>query len=183
MKAVVTRLRLTKRQLEKFWAFVQKPADDQDACWTWQGMTTANGYGRISFALAYGQHVREIRAHRVAYILTHGSVSPDLVIDHLCRNRLCVNPAHLEAVTDRVNILRGAGLAAQYAARTHCARGHDLMDPANTRTDPDRSRKCRACERLRDQARRKGTTLTKLEAQQKAIRGLTGRPENCAADD
>ena len=73
---------------------------EADGCWVWQG-GKRNGYGRV---LIHGQ---ARQAHRVMYELVHGPVDPKLHIDHLCRNRACINPEHLEAVTETVNIRRG----------------------------------------------------------------------------
>lgn len=111
-----------------------------DGCWEWLGNKTLDGYGRLQV----GGSRR--RAHRIAYELARGPIPPGLVLDHLCRNRSCVNPEHLEPVTDRENILRGNGLAACAAARDTCARGHPLTDD-NTYRPPSNpnERKCRIC--------------------------------------
>jgi hypothetical protein len=82
-------------------------------------------------------------AHRYGYELQVGSVPDGLTLDHLCRNRACVRASHLEPVTSKVNILRGEGLAAKNAAKTHCDNGH-LFSEANTlRTSIQRV--CRIC--------------------------------------
>ncbi len=85
-----------------FWDYVNKTA----TCWLWKGGMT-RGYG--VYAVWRGNRYRNTRAHRVAYELTIGFIPVGLEIDHLCRVRNCVNPAHLEAVTHRENILRGIG--------------------------------------------------------------------------
>jgi hypothetical protein len=66
-------------------------------------------------------------AHRVGFEAFCGPVPPGMVLDHLCRNRGCVNPSHLEATTHRINILRGVGTGAAYARRIKCDRGHDFV--------------------------------------------------------
>jgi hypothetical protein len=106
-------------------------------CWQWEGRKSEAGYGFYSGRLA----------HRVMYALTVGDLIPGLTIDHRCGNPSCVNPAHLEQVTYRVNILRGNTLAAANAAKTHCYRGHPF-DELNTFRSPQGKRRCRACQRF-----------------------------------
>ena len=108
-------------------------------CWEWQAYRQ-NGYGRFQIK---GRH---IQAHRYAYITLIGPIPHGLTLDHLCRNRACVNPAHLQPVTMRVNILRGVGITAQAARRTHCPQGHPY-DLFNTHYQKKGSRICRACQR------------------------------------
>lgn len=123
----------------RFWAKVDKSGDH----WIWTGTLNENGYGR------YHRHL----AHRLAYILMHGAIPDDLQLDHLCRITACVNPAHLEPVTNRENVVRGYGPninAARQRAITHCPRGHEYT-VENTRLDKAGRRNCRACSRLRRQ--------------------------------
>ena len=123
-------------------------------CWEWIGCRSMAGYGYIGIAHK-GQPV-----HRVAYREWVGPIPPGLEIDHLCRNRSCFNPAHLEAVTRRVNNLRGTGFSAHNARRTHCAQGHALVPP-NLYTTNRGYRGCRRCNAnaARRQAHREGRTL------------------------
>ena len=82
---------------ERFWEKVDKTA----TCWLWRASIRNHGYGRIKV------NGRAEQAHRVAYELLVGPIPEGLTLDHLCRVRLCVNPAHLEPVTQKVNIRRG----------------------------------------------------------------------------
>lgn len=89
-------------------------------CWTWAGSVTPSGYG-----LAFSKG-RPKRAHRLAFEWARGEIPAGHVIDHLCRVRLCVNPAHMDAVSERENILRGSAPTAINARKTRCSRGHPL---------------------------------------------------------
>jgi hypothetical protein len=107
-------------------------------CWLWTGnVCPTTGYGRL------GYMGEKLRAHRVAYELAHGPIPEGLVIDHLCRVTVCVNPAHLEAVTIRENTLRGISPPARRAKATECGRGHAFTE-ANTIIQRG-YRLCRTC--------------------------------------
>jgi len=107
-------------------------------CWMWQGSTKPGGYGTIDIA------GKTSNAHRVAYEAFVGPIPAGLSIDHLCRTPACVNPEHLEPVSQRENVLRGVGPAAVNAAKTHCPQGHEYS-PANTIIRPGRARRCKKC--------------------------------------
>lgn len=123
---------------ERLWRRVEKT----DACWLWQG-STRHGYGQI-------QNGRGMSlTHRLAYEELVGPIPAGLQLDHLCRVRNCVNPAHMEPVTQRENILRGEGFAARNAVVTHCPKGHEYSG-ANLRVCGGLAagqRKCRQCHR------------------------------------
>lgn len=119
----------------RFWAkIVALPS----GCWEWKAGKTEKGYGR------FWNNGRLVKAHRFSYELLIGPIPTGLTLDHLCRNRACVNPHHLEPLLMRENILRGNGLCARNARKTHCPRGHPY-DMFNTYRYPDGSRECKIC--------------------------------------
>jgi hypothetical protein len=110
-------------------------------CMPWPGYLSPDGYGYLSV----NNHTR--RVHRAVYENVKGKIPPGLVLDHLCRNRSCVNPDHLEIVTPKVNVLRGETITARNAKKTHCVHGHSL-DAPNIYLHRGR-RMCLACNRRR----------------------------------
>lgn len=117
--------------------------EQPDGCWIWTRVRTPAGYGHVRWG------GKMLSVHR-AYLSELGYLLPDgLVIDHLCRNRACANPNHLEIVTNRENILRGVGRAARNAVKTHCKYGHEFT-PGNTYVYAKTgARMCRECMKLR----------------------------------
>ena len=130
--------------------FMSEVTVTSDECWMWAGRLDKDGYGLFRVA------GRDVRAYAFAYEMWIGSVPEGLEIDHTCRYRACVNPAHLEAVTHRENVLRGNNPFARNARKTHCPQGHPY-DEANTLVY-NGGRYCRACgaERARQARRRIG---------------------------
>ncbi len=134
---------------ERFWEKVDKEGPvptyrpDLGPCWLWRAFVSHLGYGRFS-ADVRGRW-RQVQAHRWIYEQLVGAIPQGYYVDHLCRVRGCVNPAHLEAVTERENVRRGQSFAGRRAGQTHCIHGH-LLDEANTYVRADRgTRECRAC--------------------------------------
>jgi hypothetical protein len=121
----------------RFEAFVMP--EPNSGCWIWLGAVQKNGYGHFWI------DGRTVRAHRHAYIEKYGPIPDDLVLDHKCRVRCCVNPDHLELVTTKENIRRGDTGKAQ-KLKTHCPKGH-AYDEKNTRICALGKRICRACDR------------------------------------
>lgn len=111
-----------------------------DECWLWTGARTSGGYGSV------GHNRRHMSAHVLAYEHWVGPVPEGQVLDHLCRNRACCNPAHLEPVTTSENARRTTPFR---QPRTSCPRGHEFT-PENTYTAPNGKRQCIACQRQRE---------------------------------
>lgn len=133
--------RMGRTTEDRFWAKV----DTSGECWLWTAATHHDGYG--TFWVREDQQLR--RAHRYAYELLVGPIPDGLDLDHLCRVRACVNPAHLEPVTRSENVRRGAGGVLQ-PPRTHCKHGHEFTQE-NTYENRGK-RFCRQCDRDRKKA-------------------------------
>lgn len=135
-------------------------AAESNECWNWQGHVTKAGYGRRKV------NGKNLNVHRTVYEALIGPVDKELHLDHLCRNRKCANPFHLEPVTPRENILRGVGPTAKNAKKDACVNGHPF-DSENTRFYPNgRGRECKACKvdvNKRIEARVTSQALSKLK--------------------
>lgn len=116
----------------------------ETGCWIWMGGISQKGYARASY------DGRDIYLHRWLYQQIYGDVG-ELTMDHLCRVRCCINPAHLEPVTNIENVLRGFGEPAKNRRKTHCKHGHPF-DEENTRKQrpetKEKTRVCKTCARL-----------------------------------
>ena len=126
---------------ERFWAKVSK----SDGCWLWTAATGSNGYGRF---LVNGALVLP---HRWSYEQVNGPLTRALVVDHLCRNVSCVNPQHLDAVSQQDNIRRGLRSTPGIFRKPLCRKGHALT-PENTETRRGGGRRCVVCRRARENA-------------------------------
>jgi phage terminase large subunit-like protein len=128
----------------RFWAYAQP---NRYGCWAWTGSINPLGYGSLRLI-----EKRNKAAHLFAYELLIGPVPDGLVLDHLCQNRACCNPHHLEPVTRWENTRRGRNHIAANARKTHCMRGHALSGE-NVRVGARGRRSCRQCERELRKAR------------------------------
>lgn len=124
---------------ERFWAKVHVPSNPLD-CWEWTAATSGGGYGVIQMAKGKRQY-----AHRLSYELSMGTIGQGLEIDHLCRNRVCVNPLHLQAVPASVNTRRRPDRSV-----THCPQGHPYS--GDNLYEYKGRRYCRTCQRERRQS-------------------------------
>lgn len=124
-------------------SLVEKSQD----CWIWLGSINTSGYGQ------HGSHRKpgsETLAHRKFYAMAYGEIPAGLQIDHLCRNKLCVRPEHLEAVNHKENLMRApTQVTTINSQKTHCIHGHEFNE-TNTRIHKSGKRECIACKSLRN---------------------------------
>lgn len=121
---------------------VELHVDASGECWLWTGCLSSSGYGRTAI------HGKPLAAPRVFYAHFRGYIPEKHVVVQTCRNRRCVNPAHLEAIPPGVRTLRGNGIGARNARKTVCLRGHAL-EGTNLQILPDGRRQCVACRAVR----------------------------------
>lgn len=148
----------TDIEVSRFWAKVDK----SEACWLWTASVGNHGYGQM------GARGTVMLAHRISYLLAHGSIPDGFTVDHICHNKRCVNPAHLEAVTLEENVKR-AWAAGRYGHSPDvCAHGHPRT-PDNWRRKADGSHYCRVCHRDRQRRQR----FLKLQAAKAAAEEMS----------
>lgn len=117
-------------------------------CWVWTGGLTGTGYGKYSVRSAGILH--QGAAHRWSYRMARGPIPDGMTIDHLCRNRVCVRPDHLEAVPILENLLRSPlTLTYKNTAKTHCKNGHEFTEKNTYRRLDRNGRDCKTCRRAR----------------------------------
>lgn len=127
----------------RFWSKVSKTGE----CWLWIGSLNNNGYGQMRI------NTRSHLAHRLSYELTYGKISKGLVVNHLCEMPNCVNPKHLEAITQLENVHKGrASRSKPHKQRAYCKNGHSMV-PENVYIYKN-NRACRECRKLRVYAHR-----------------------------
>ena len=131
---------------ERFWSKVDFLSTGP--CWSWTAAKNTSGYGVFQLG------TKTTLAHRFAYKMMKGEIPTGLSLDHLCRNRLCVNPLHLEPVTRGQNVLRGIGIPVQNKAKTHCSEGHLLsVDNLDKFKLSIGTRRCKICKNASERAR------------------------------
>lgn len=152
---------LTEKLLKRFWSKVSP--EPNSGCWLWTGSVNLAQYGRLTV------EGRTHQAHRLSWAIAHGPLHGRMVIDHLCRNPTCVNPDHLEPVTNQENGLRGDS----GRRITHCPQGHEYTEAniywqrATGTTGEKTNRCCRTCRSARDVARNEQRRLRLLAAREK----------------
>src|ERR1039458_3434543 len=125
---------------QRFWRRVEQTEDE---CWEWLGGLDKDGYGQMTIR-CHGKQVC-FRAHRLSLLIHQRPLEMGSQIDHLCRNKRCVRPDHLEVVTSKENNARSNSPSALNAKKTHCLRGHEF-NATNSRIDKRGYRRCKLCE-------------------------------------
>ena len=116
-------------------------------CWIWCAFIN-DGYGKFSIKDIDGKW-KQYFAHRVSWEIFNGRIPSEMVLDHICRNRACVNPSHLRAVDEKTNVIENSlSFVAMNVLKTHCPSGHEYS-PTNTRISKKNGRYCLECKRIK----------------------------------
>lgn len=143
--------------------------DPETLCWNWTGPKTPNGYGKHRRGPGHPERM----THRLMWEHHNDQEIPEgLQLDHLCRNRACCNPAHLEPVTGSENTLRQDHA---FRNKTHCPQGHEYT-PANTRITPLGKRVCRECDRIRSRSKSMSRIASSGHEEAPPLGGSDGAP-------
>jgi hypothetical protein len=139
---------------DRFWTKVNKSGLVNPilgtSCWEWLGYKNPKGYGKVNLSRVECKDSKKRLklAHRIAYAFTVGLIPDDMTIDHLCKNRSCVNPSHMEVVTRGENVLRGDTVSARNKNKTHCPKGHEYLHSNiywHGRSNGNVGRECKIC--------------------------------------
>lgn len=152
-----------------FLASPPEHAPELGSCWQWTGGVNSSGYAAISVGGF------RFQLHRYSYERAKGPIPDGMVIDHLCRNRSCCNPAHLEPVTVHENWRRGTSPTVRFSRQTHCKRGHELSGDNLHIINSTGSRQCKACKNMNSLKAYHAESLEKREIRRAKARNLDAR--------
>ena len=154
---------------DRFWLRVEFTAD----CWIWHGIRTKDGYGVL--VTQKNNKVSKLKAARIAYEKVIGPIPEGLIPDHLCWNTSCVNPFHLEPVTNQENVSRGESPAGKNSRKTHCLKGHPLFGPNLLVRKYNGNRMCRICYNFRRRMVYKNNSEVKRKQNERSNQGYQRR--------
>lgn len=138
---------------KRFWNNVS--ATSAEGCWNWNGPISIYGYGRLMESVG-NRKTKQLMAHRFAYEEVIGKIEEGMTIDHVCRNKSCVNPAHMEIVTRGENSTRAHSKNMNAMRDNCCIRGHKIEGEnvvLEKRKNGSQRKRCKACAKLRDSKR------------------------------